>query len=166
MALNPEERRHSELRQAIDRIAEKAATKAGRRAARRAAGGYFALLFVLFIGAFIYQRQIDARIGNAVHGVCERVNTLRIQEANRTAQVIWAALESSKERSEKLAKTARPDEAKTHRQAVRQIDVYAAAMRWTPQTNCREARAHPDTYTPPAPRPFTKRFLNLKVVPK
>lgn len=158
------EKRQSEVRAAINRVAEEAARKAGRQSAKRAAGGYFALLLVLLIGATLYQTTSDRRS-------CERVNTLRVEEANRTAQVMWAALMASRDRSQTLAASTKgePEQA-THKRAVREIDKYADAMRWTPRTDC--DAAHPfvaflaGRYKPPHPMPFTDRFRDLKVIPQ
>lgn len=152
------------VREAVTVAARDAATRAARTTARRAAGGYFVLLLVLIIGAQAWGTTSDRRS-------CERVNTLRVEEANRSAQVMWAALMASRDRSQTLAhETVGEAEHATHTRAVREITKYADAMRWTPRTNC--AAAHPfiavlaSGYTPPTPRPFTKRFRDLRVVPQ
>lgn len=147
---------------AASSAAREAGAHAARRTARRATGGYFALLFVLLVGATLYQATSDRRS-------CERVNTLRAEEANRTAQVMWAALMASRDRSQTLADATKGKERATHERAVREITKYAAAMRWAPRTDC--ARAHPllgipNGYRPPVPRPFTKRFRDLAILPE
>jgi hypothetical protein len=160
-----ERRRHSELRDAIDRIAEQAAKRAGRRAGRRAAVGYFALLFVLLVGAVAYSHEQERKLHAGLAASCERVNALRVGESNRNAQVLYAAFYSARMRERKLAGAGGGRAGAAHREAVRYLDTSIAALRWTPRTNCQQAVEHPRTYQRPAARPFTPEYLDLSLTP-
>lgn len=133
-----------------------------RRRILRSATAYFIVLLVLFVGAFVYQRINDARIVTAAHATCERLNILRVKEANRNAQVVWAALYRAEQRERILAKRS----GDVHDQSADYLRSSIDAMRWTPETDCRQAVRHPATYTPPRPMRFGPRFLDFKRVPK
>lgn len=150
----------------VDRRKEvqEAARKAARSTAIKAATGYFILVIVLLVGAFIYQRHTDAVIKAGLSGACKRVNTLRISEANRNAQVIWAAFYYSYQREQKLA-TMGQDEA-THAKSALYLRKSMDAMTWVPLTDCRAAVAHPDDYDSPRPERFDTSFLDFSKVPK
>lgn len=162
--LGPEdERRHSELRAAIDRIAKAAAEHAGRRAGRRAAVGYFALVIVLLIGAMVYSRVQERKLQDGLTAACVRVNVLRV-ETNRDTQVVWQAFYKGRQRERLLARVGPQREA--HRKTVVYLTKSIAALRWTPETDCGQAVDNAKRYRPPSSRPFTRRFLDLSVTPK
>lgn len=165
---SPEERRrHSELRNAIDRIAERAATKAGRAAGRRAAVGYFALIAVALFGAVVYQRSIDHRVYVALDRGCQRLNTLRVKESNQGFQSIWKAFYLARQRADALKRSASdPKIRAANTDASRTIGELTANLKWTPATDCAAFARDPVGYVPPTPRPFTTKFLDLNVVPK
>lgn len=155
-----EDRRHSDLREAIDRIAQEAA----RHTAKRAARGYFLLVMVLLIGATVYGRVQEGKLHNGLMAACERINLLRIEESNRNAQVVWAALYRAAQRERALA--ASGVKRKLHQASADYIKTSIDAMRWTPETDCREAVNHPGTFRPPAPRKFDPAFLDFDRVPR
>lgn len=162
-----EEFRHSEFRKAVDQVAEAAATKAGRRAGRNAAVGYFILILVMLVGAFIYQRNIDHRVYVALDRGCTRLNTLRVQEANQGFQSIWKAFYLARERAEKLKQSASdPKIREANRKATVAIDELISNLKWTPATDCPAFAHDPDGYAPPEPKLFTKPYLDLRKVPK
>jgi hypothetical protein len=143
---------------------ERAARKAARSTAIKAATGYFLLIFILLIGAWIYQRHTDEIIKTSLQGSCKRVNTLRVQEDNRNAQVVWAALYRSYQREASLADMG--NDARTHRLSADYLKKSVDALRWVPQTDCDAAVKNPDTYVPPTPRKFDVSFLDFDKVPK
>jgi hypothetical protein len=159
-------RRESEI-QAIEERVKKASTEAAKVAARstaiRAASGYFLLLFVLFVSAIVWQRANDSTVRTAALATCSRVNKLRVEESNRNAQVMWAALYRSYQRETKLA---RGPEAELHRTSAAYLKKSIEQIRWTPMTNCKAAVRSPKQYDPPDPKPFTDRFLDFSVVPR
>jgi hypothetical protein len=145
----------------IDRVARKAANVTARRAAR----AYFALLFVLLVGAFFYSHYQEVRLHDGLMATCGRVNRLRVEESNRNAQVFYAAFYAARERERGLAAKGGPGAA-LHRKSVHYLDTSIAALRWTPATDCAHAVDRARGYRPPASRPFTRRFLDLRVVPR
>lgn len=156
------ERRNALQRAIIDRVAREAADNAGREAGRRAARAYLLFFVVMLFGATVYQYANDRR-------TCERVNTLRVREANRTAQVMWGALSASRDRSVDIRSKATygSKEYNEADRAVREIDKYADAMTWTPKTDCAAAASPlPNHYRAPEPRRFTKKHRDLKVIPQ
>lgn len=175
MALDDDRRANYELREKVkERIAEatreaaqEAAREAARHTARRAAFGYFALLFVLLVGAFFYQRSVDASIQTALDRSCARLNTLRVGETNPGIQTLWKAFYLARQRSQALAAHASdPKVRQSNQLATRQLSEFIHVLRWTPRTDCRAFAADPSGYRPPAPMPFTRRYLDLKVTPK
>lgn len=143
---------------------KRAANDAARRTAKRAAAGYFVLMLSLLVGAFVYQRVNDHRIDVAAMGTCKRLNILRIEESNRNAQVVWAALYRAAQRERALAASGVKRE--LHQASADYIKTSIDAMRWTPETDCREAVNHPGTFRPPAPRKFDPAFLDFDRVPR
>lgn len=148
----------------IEARVEKAARDAARRTAIRAATGYFVLLLVAIIGLTFFQRHTNTIVKEAAAATCKRVNTLRIEESNRNAQVVWAALYRSEQRETQLANGT--VDSKLHRTSADYLRRSANLMRWTPMTNCAEAVKHPDSYRPPTPRGFNPGFLDFRVIPK
>jgi hypothetical protein len=150
----------------VDRRKEvqEAARKAARATAIKAATGYFILVIVLLVGAFIYQRHTDAVIKSGLSGACKRVNTLRVKEANRNAQVIWAAFYYSWERERKLATMGQDEQ--THAKSALYIRKSMDSMTWVPVTDCAAAVADPDDYDPPRPQRFDPSYLDFGKVPK
>jgi hypothetical protein len=135
------------------------------RTALRAAGGYFALLFVLLVGAFVYSHLQETRLHQGLRATCERVNHLRVDESNRNAQVFYAAFVAARMREQELAAKGGRDAA-VHRKSIHYLDTSIATLRWTPATDCARAVDHATRYRPPTPRPFTRRFLDLRIVPR
>lgn len=161
------ERRNALQRTLIDRVARKAADEAGRDAGRRAARGYLLLMVVLLIGSFFYQRTVDHRIHTALNRGCERLDTLRVQEANRGFQTLWKAFYLSRERARGLAAAADDDEVReTNQKAVRQLGEFIEVLKWTPSTDCPAFADDPSGYKAPVPQPFTKKYLDLGVTPE
>jgi hypothetical protein len=158
------DRRQGDLRRSGDADAiQKAAIQGAKHQAKRSARGYFLLLLVLFGGAIAWQRSNDGRIVDAAKATCRRVDTLRVKESNRNAQVVWAALYHAWQRELKLASGSR---GALHRRSAVYIKRSIDLMRWTPSTDCEQASQRPNSYHAPDPMPFDKRFLNFQVVPR
>lgn len=161
------EKRQSEVRAAIDRVAEAAASKAGQKAAKRAASGYFLLILVLLIGATVYSRIQERRLETAVQRSCDRLNTLRVDEANRGFQTLWKGFYLARRRAQALADGADDNKVRqTNHQAVQQLTEFIDAMTWTPKTDCDAFASDPAGYVAPRPRPFSDKYLDLDVIPR
>lgn len=155
-------RTNGDERARIDAALELAAREAARKTALRAAGGYFLLLFVLFVGAVFYQRSVNADLDSAARKAAVAAHTAAVTAARVDSAELRACerLQAQRERTNVSearqfllfrAVVASPRASKMVR------DRYGALARTTlydPPTDCGDAVARPNTYRRPASVPF------------
>jgi hypothetical protein len=133
------------MRVTLDRIADDAV----RRTVRRAAGGYFALLFVLLVGAIAYQatvnRKLDAanaRLQRAEIRACERLQAQRERtNVSEARQYLLLEAVAASPRATKKVK----DEYKA----------LASTTLYDPPTDCVAAVKRPVAYERPPSVPYS-----------